>query len=230
MTASIKKLKESLLTNTQRTEYSAWLVVVGLILEIPTLFWFSVDKPESETALLIFSTFLITLGVYGEIRFGRKVAASSEELQRISDKKIAEANLETEKIKALVQWRAITPEMRNQLLSALAQTRYNIVVEYVDDPEAIYFAMQFVEIFKEAGWAVTRKQNTYFDTVFNLYITAPKNNATTLICKALAYAKIDFSTESVGHPKSSFTIASANEHTSNIDTTSIVIGSKPPAF
>jgi hypothetical protein len=65
-----------------------WRVYVRTIV---VLLVFSEDKSRWETGLMIVATAVIALGVWGEILFSRKAEEAGDELQRVSDEKVAEA-------------------------------------------------------------------------------------------------------------------------------------------
>jgi hypothetical protein len=72
-------------TNRNWGEWATVAVFVGLVGDIFVLFWFSKDKPKSETGLSFVCMLMIAAGVYGEYAFGHKAAAAANELQQLSE-------------------------------------------------------------------------------------------------------------------------------------------------
>jgi hypothetical protein len=70
----------------------AFAVIAGLAAEIANALIFSSGKSVYETGLTILCDLLIIGGIYGEIFFGNKSQEAGDELQRISDERVAEAN------------------------------------------------------------------------------------------------------------------------------------------
>ncbi|MEA2899716.1 MAG: hypothetical protein QOJ84_5331 [Bradyrhizobium sp.] len=71
------------------------------------------------------------------------------------EKEAATTKLEAEKLKSLVSWRIISPEMLSKLKPVLAAKPGAVNIKYTDgDPEAMYTAMQFFKLFNEAHWSI----------------------------------------------------------------------------
>lgn len=88
------------------------------------------------------------------------------------EKEAANAKWEAEKLKALVAWRIISPEMQLKLKPVLAAKPGAVNIKYTDgDPEAMYTAMQFFKIFNEAHWNIGFGSISFGDgLVFGLMI------------------------------------------------------------
>ena len=80
--------------NRNWSELATFGVFIGLVGDILVIFLFSKDKPKSETWLAFACTLLIAGGVYGEFRFGGEASLAADQLQQISDEKIAALNKE----------------------------------------------------------------------------------------------------------------------------------------
>lgn len=83
-------------------------------------------------------------------------AASDAMLRAASlEKEAAFARRETERLKSAVTWRIIPTEMATKLTDSLKGSAGRVNLRYyVGDPEALYFVVQFSEIFKRAGWQI----------------------------------------------------------------------------
>jgi ABC-type Mn2+/Zn2+ transport system permease subunit len=86
-TPDIDALKALVAHNQYWSDWSTIAVFVALLLEIIIIFAFSKDKPRSETILSFICGLMLSVGVYGEYRFGSRAARGSAELQNISDQK-----------------------------------------------------------------------------------------------------------------------------------------------
>jgi len=97
---------------------------------------------------------LVFLGVAGEVQFGWMASRRQAELRRRSDIKIAEAELETERLKAEFGWRGLSPAQRQKLLAWLPKKLGSVTLEYVlGDIESANFAMLLARGFDAGGWA-----------------------------------------------------------------------------
>lgn len=85
-----------------------------------------------------------------------------------ADARAAEARLETEQIKAELAWRTITPELEDNLLTALSPYQGVITIKHVsNDPEAVALAVEFANLFVKAKWHVSLLNVTFP----NVYVT-----------------------------------------------------------
>jgi hypothetical protein len=129
-----------------------------------------------------------TLGV--EISSARERAATLE-------KEAADARSETERLKQVVAWRIISPENASKLEKLLALKPGSVNVRYTDgDPEALYLAMQLIDILKKAKWHAALGAWKFSDTlVFGCRIPNPATRQTKILRAAFTDANIEFSTE-----------------------------------
>lgn len=134
---------------------SAWTIVTGLVAEILILLFFADVKHGWETFLMICATVIIALGVAGEIHFSRKAEMVGEELQRISDEKVAGANeratiaqLELQRLKTP---RSLSIDSMNALVAALHPSisllKGRVDFASADDVESRQYAQFFMMIF-----------------------------------------------------------------------------------
>ncbi len=71
------------------------------------------------------------------------------------EKEAANARLETEKIKGIVEWRTIKPEIASEIEKMLAAKPGSVNLRWTDgDPEALFLAIQFSHILPRAHWQV----------------------------------------------------------------------------
>jgi hypothetical protein len=71
------------------------------------------------------------------------------------EKEAASSRLETEKIKGVVGWRTIKPEVASELERALAANPGSVNLRFMDgDPEALFLAIQFSQVFSKAHWQI----------------------------------------------------------------------------
>lgn len=165
-----------------------------------------------------------------QMAYLNKSAAEANERTATLIKEAEEAKLAQEKLKASVQWRAIPIEVRNQLIVSLSKTPYNISINYVaNDPEAIYFAKQFIDIFKESNWGVIIHQNTYSEAVLDLHIQPSDNEASKLINFIFSENGFKFSADMINRPHSMYS-KDISPLIPKHDTATIIIGSKTPPF
>lgn len=74
-------------------EYGGWAVVAGVLAEVLYAFVYRGDKPFWEAWTPVFASALIAFGVIVEILSSRKAAEASDELDRRSEERVADANL-----------------------------------------------------------------------------------------------------------------------------------------
>jgi hypothetical protein len=140
------------------------------------------------------------------------------------EKEAANARLQTEQIKAVVAWRTIPPAAASELEKALATNPGSVNLRWTDgDPEALFFAFQFSQIFSKARWQVaagTLKLSNAL--VFGIRLPDDAGSGQVLRA-AFSTANIGFSTEPLpGGMTMEFM-------TSTIQGAPIlVIGSRPP--
>ena len=141
-------------------------------------FWFN-----TYSWLLFLGAFAVALGTYGTIISGsakerfadeRIIANEAETKRAIADsnaakegtaraneraadleKQAADARLEAEKIKDVVAWRSIPPNIASSLSSALSAKPGSVNLRYTDgDPEALFLAIQIGNLMTAAHWNV----------------------------------------------------------------------------
>jgi len=151
------------------------LVVLGLIFEYKSPFF---DFLDTCTGWNLFtcnwSTFdksigalMVTIGVAGELLIEFFANRREHTLQEITDViesdlqqklkqadvRIAEAELETEKLKKHFSWRTLGQDQIDVLINSLKSAPGNVSISYVSsDAEAKYFASQLMGIFQVSNW------------------------------------------------------------------------------
>lgn len=146
-------------------EYGAWAVVAGVVVEVVYAAIYRGNKPFGEAWTPVFASGLIAFGVIVEILSSRKAAEASDELDRRSNEKVAAANecaanaeRETEKLRAEFGWRFISGEQMPRLVHLLGQSQGPVVIIYsIGDVESESYATQFMRAFVWAGWFTTMK-------------------------------------------------------------------------
>ena len=162
LTGEEGKLRNTAAINSRRARRYARVIVGGLLFEVIILLVYSAQKSWHETAFLIISALIIAAGVWGEDRHAHEADSANNELQRISDEKIAEANvraaeaqLRAEQLRRAMSWRQLNDE---EFLEELGRAREKATVEllYVDDdPESFHFAVDLQIRIGSAGWPIT---------------------------------------------------------------------------
>jgi hypothetical protein len=130
---------------------------------------------------------LIAIGVVTEIRFGQMAGLRQSELMRRSDERVAEANtraanaeLETQRLKAQFGGRRILPEQAKQIVETIRDkaSSLNVLIEFQSgDPEAYTYGVDFIHVFQDSGVEKIRFcGNAYISgMVFGLWLsTAPE--------------------------------------------------------
>lgn len=167
------QLREEIFHNETRSEFGAWAVVVGLVIEVILAIAFRSDKSFIENWAPVLADCLIALGVYCEIHFGRRVKTAAEELQRLSDEKIAEAEARAseanqkaqEAALALAELKAprmLTPEQRGRIgekLKRFSGTEYDIAIS-LSEPEILDFVFLVEVALSMAEWIELDWQGT----------------------------------------------------------------------
>lgn len=129
------------------------------------------------------------------------------------EKEAANAQLETEKIKAVVAWRTIPSTNSSDLEKALAVKPGAVNLRYTDgDPEALFLAIQFSQILAKANWNVApgaiKPANAI---VFGISLPDATGIDAQTLREAFSAAKVEFSPNPVppGLGFSSITIPGA---------------------
>jgi hypothetical protein len=93
----------------------------------------------------------LVVGVIATFVLVRTGAVKEEYLRR----DLAATNERTEKLKAVVAWRTIPPDVATTLENALAAHPGSVNLRYMDgDPEALFLAIQISQILAKAHWQV----------------------------------------------------------------------------
>lgn len=162
LTSEEGRLKNRAAINSRRARWYARVIVGGLLFEVIVLLAYSAEKSWQETALLIASALIIAAGVWGEDHHTHDADSANNDLQRISDQKIAEANaraseaqLRAEQLRKAMSWRQLNEE---RFSAELGRAREKATVEllYADlDPESFHFAFDLQISIARSGWPVT---------------------------------------------------------------------------
>ena len=147
-------------------------------------------------------------------------------------KETAEARLEQERIKALVAWRTIDPEIAERVSSALRGDPGSVFLELVsNDPECTYLAFQIRNLFENAGWRIRVKSTQFSGSViWGVFVFEnPTNKA--LSARVRSALKIGFPDISSERPVSmaagmSLSMGSEPEN----DAIQVLVASKKPPF
>ena len=150
LTGEEGKLRNTAAINSRRARRYARVIVGGLLFEVIILLVYSAQKSWHETAFLIISALIIAAGVWGEDRHAHEADSANNELQRISDEKIAEANvraaeaqLRAEQLRRAMSWRQLNDERSDEELGR-AREKATVELLYVDDdPEILPFCGRF---------------------------------------------------------------------------------------
>jgi hypothetical protein len=183
-------------------DWCAWLIVVGLVLEV------ALAAGASDSAVvnkwgLVGSDALVALGVAGEILFSRKARSLADSLQRESNEKIAEANRLAEEahertadIERITAFRRISHEQLEKIREALRGLtgQIDLLIEHqYGDTEAFVYARDLAATF----WNVAKVRsipNSFVGmTAFGLFVAASPSMDIEVIAQALTDAGIAFS-------------------------------------
>jgi|SRR5581483_1503859 len=190
-------------------EWGAWAVAAGVIVEVIHAWIFREGKSPWEWLTPVVASGLIALGVIVEIVCARKAVEASDELDRRSNERVAEANaraqeahLETERLRAMYSWRVIGDEAATKLVSCLRTAPAKVVVEFAaNDPDSEHFALQIFNAFRSAQWDAQAQGVTVTGTAFwGLFVPGENDGSVKVIRDAFRAAGLDFSEEEVpGH-------------------------------
>ncbi|MCQ0989615.1 hypothetical protein [Jiella marina] len=116
-------------------------------------------------------------------------AAEANERSAILEKEAKFAQLEAERIKKSVAWRALTANQVRSLSSSLKINTGSVNLRFMDgDPEALYFALQIGRVLNDSGWNVamgSTKPGNFL--AFGIWVSQE-----THLARALAAADIPF--------------------------------------
>jgi len=112
-------------------------------------------------------------------------------------KEALQARIEQERLKAQFAWRVLPNEISADLERHLSQHPGKINVQYVaNDPEALYFAIQFANIFVNAKWEVQMLAMQIAGTaIFGIWIPDSPSPDTAIARDAFGAARIGFSSD-----------------------------------
>jgi hypothetical protein len=169
MSTNKPSLKERISGLERLALYGGAMVVAGLALETGVAAFFPGSRSWLEIFLSVAADALVAIGVFGEIFFSHKAREAGDDLQRESDERVAaaearaaEAQLETERLRAQFSWRGFSIDQASKLVEVLEKTPGKVAIEYFEnDPDSSSLARQFAVIFRWSKWAVTSHAGSY---------------------------------------------------------------------
>jgi hypothetical protein len=113
------------------------------------------------------------------------------------EKEATQARLETERIKATVAWRSISPEQAASLQQVLSATPGSVNLRYTDgDPEALFLAIQISQVLAQARWQVAPGALKIGNSItFGFALPNAESADGLTLRQAFAAAKIPFSAQ-----------------------------------
>ena len=211
--------------------FGAGLVVLGVIAEVVIAARHPLYDSILEQWGSALADSLVAIGVAIEVQFGRMGSRRQSELHRRSNERTAKAELETERLRAQLAWRRLSPQQIEKISEVLAKhdgTKYCLrVVHPANDPECMTFAGDIAAAFRAAGWrvqSVATVSSTTFSGVIIPRYAPPDLDACSIVLFAMSNAGIKFA---VGAPPrlEGLITASGDEVTS--PTAEIHVGTKP---
>jgi len=204
------RFKSLITTNEGRSEAGGLFVVIGLFLEVWLAFKFRTHKSVAEEWGPLIADFLVASGVFVELYFGRKASDESNE-------RVAAAELETEKLRALFSWRRLSYPQAAAIQESLAGgIKSSLSISYPGaDPEANTFAREIGAVFFSAGWGVRLNAESYGGgiafgvrvpaiVITGIPLTDDRNvnllNSGALVQQALSKAGIEFTPDQLPEP------------------------------
>jgi hypothetical protein len=159
----------------------------------------------------------------GDAANAQLAAAQANERAATLEKEAAVARLETERLKGQVAWRELPEATASRLREALSKSPSAVNIQYVaGDPEAVRYAAQFVQVFRDAHWNVAVSAETLANAAaFGLRIPDDASPDAEVIRRAFNQAGIPFSNEPLPPSEMSFTSTIAGAPR-------FVVASKPP--
>lgn len=189
--------RSALLEDAERLEsWFAWLVLFAIVLEV--VVWISPLCPLLFKVGNALSDAAVAIGILGEMRFGQVVGNILKIVLAEAVERAANAELETEKLRAQFSWRRLSAEQIEKFSAALAdKPQLSIHITYVgDDPETNTFAREIGSLFKKSGWKVGFTSASYAGEVafgLRLPLYAPPNlDACGIARVALNAASIEY--------------------------------------
>jgi len=153
-----------------------------------------------------------------------EAAAKAGERAAKFGKDAAEAKLETEKLKQIMAWRAISPDSAAALEKVLASKPGVVNLRYTDgDPESLVLAIQFSRIFEKAKWQVAPGAEKFANAIqFGIVLPDSAGADAQTLRAAFLAAKIDFGTGPLPPKGISFSVSTV------AGAPALMIGSKRP--
>lgn len=160
-------LRERYEKNSARAERLAWLIIVGLLVEIASVP--ALGRSWLEGALTIAADALIAIGVWGEIHFekiareaGDGIVAEANARASEAEARAAEsiaaaskASLELEKLRAKVGPRVIDRDKFLEAISAKPKASRVFIMYSQAAPDGWFVASQLKAFLTDAGWRVS---------------------------------------------------------------------------
>jgi hypothetical protein len=135
--------------------------------------------------------------------------------------------LEQEKLKAQLAWRQITPDLASALKAAISNETGSVDIRYIDsDPESLYFATQFRDLFgASSNWHVGFGNIKFANLpVFGLDIPGPDTGNVMALRRIFSKANFTFDTTDLPPQIMVGLVLSL------VGGPTLVVGSKPPAI
>jgi uncharacterized membrane protein len=155
--------RNALLDDAERIEaWCAWLVLGAIVLEV--VVWIAPLCPFLFKFGNAVSDGAVAIGIYGEMRFGHVVADILKILLAEAIERAANAERQTEKLRAATDWRSLSQTEHDALSLALradgarASVKFSVVM---NDQESLHFAQLISISFKAAGWNVGYSFESY---------------------------------------------------------------------
>lgn len=187
--------QDALIDDAERIEtWCANLVLGAIVLEAAV--WISPLSPFLFRLGNFVADAAVAIGIYGEVRFGHVAGGILKMRLASAVERAANAELETERLRAQFSWRRLSSEQIEKFLAVLTdKPKLSIRIEYVGaDPESNTFAHEIGGLFKKAGWKVGYTSASYPGAVtFGLCVPlyAPPN------LDACGIARMAFSAASI---------------------------------
>lgn len=170
--SDIEALKSLAACHNSWAEWATCAVFLGLLGEIVIVFMFTKDKPRREIILSAICAVVIAFGVLGEWVFGSKATRENSQLQTISERKVADLNIEAAntrqkaaeaeegaaKLEEQLEWRSLTIAQKDAICKRISPfSGTTIAVEGIaGDAEGSQFASDISQVLqsKKCGWIV----------------------------------------------------------------------------
>lgn len=256
--------RASAISSFGEADVKSWLTLSERVLIISSVLVFigaAGEWPESETwkkrSLYHAAKALLVIGICGELLGDVGVFNSDTRLQEIEgqeistantnaanaieraaslEKEAAQARLEQEQLKSVVQWRQISGDSAKRLHEALdaisASSRGTVVFSYTqNNEEAEYFAYQIgMQFWDKNGWPGSgwnlhlQARSSLALQSWGVRVTGPDNELTRAIRAALKAGGIEFSTDE--HPGGFITYGYMAQPSDTV----IFVGPRKPPF